>query len=293
MYRQFRRSHLTAALAATLVLSYFAFAQDGTDAPAEPSETQSPLANDGDQPADGLAPQARRQRPMEFTAQEEGRTSLKYLLYTPGDYSAEAETQTWPLLVFLHGAGERGDNLELVKVHGPPKLIESGRDFPFIVVSPQCPSGQRWSAENVLPLMDELIGKYKVDKDRVYLTGLSLGGFGTWSAAQTRPELFAAIAPICGGGDPTQAAKLKDLPIWVFHGGRDRTVPIARSEEMVKAIRETGSEKVKFTIYPEAGHDSWTESYDNPELYKWMLEQKLSDRQAPTEDGSSRASADE
>ena len=100
-----------------------------------------------------------------------------------------------------------------------------------------------------------------------------MGGFGTWALAAAHPERFAAIAPICGGGDPKQAERLKDLPIWVFHGAKDPTVPLARSEEMVKALKEAGGEP-KFTVYPDAGHDSWTETYDNPELYEWFLAHK-------------------
>jgi predicted peptidase len=115
--------------------------------------------------------------------------------------------------------------------------------------------------------------KYRIDKDRVYLTGLSMGGYGTWALAAAHPEKFAAIAPICGGGNPAEAAKLARLPIWVFHGAKDPTVPIERSKEMVEAIKAAGGD-AKFTIYPEAGHDSWTETYNNPELYQWLLAQK-------------------
>jgi predicted peptidase len=114
-----------------------------------------------------------------------------------------------------------------------------------------------------------------VDPDRVYLTGLSMGGYGTWSLAAAHPERFAAIVPICGGGNPADAAKLASLPVWVFHGAKDPTVPLERSKEMVEAIKSAGGNP-RFTIYPEAGHDSWTETYNNPELYQWLLEQKKS-----------------
>jgi predicted peptidase len=122
----------------------------------------------------------------------------------------------------------------------------------------------------VIALLDEVQSKYKVDPDRVYLTGLSMGGFGTWETATQYPERFAAIVPICGGGRPYTVARLKNLPTWVFHGEKDNVVPIKRSEEMVDALKKAGGD-VKFTRYPEAGHDSWTETYNNPELYDWFL----------------------
>jgi predicted peptidase len=196
---------------------------------------------------------------------------LKYLLFLPADY--EKAEKPFPLILFLHGAGERGDDLSKVKKHGPPKIVETKKDFPFIVVSPQAPLRGGWQNKSLLALLDEIEGKYKVDKDRVYLTGLSMGGYGTWRLAAAAPERFAAIVPICGGGDPKSAEKLKGLPIWVFHGAKDNAVPLKRSEDMVKALKDAGHE-VKFTIYPNAGHDSWTETYNNPELYKWLLSHK-------------------
>ncbi|HEV3166171.1 MAG TPA: prolyl oligopeptidase family serine peptidase [Isosphaeraceae bacterium] len=199
---------------------------------------------------------------------------LKYLLYLPEGY--ESSEKSWPLVLFLHGAGESGDDLSKVKRNGPPKLIESGKAYPFIVVSPQSP-GMGWNAEALNALIDELGSQYRVDKGRVYLTGLSMGGFGTWSLAAAHPEKFAAIVPICGGGRPTDASKLKNLPIWVFHGAKDNTVPIARSEDMVKALKDAGAD-VKFTIYPEAGHDSWTETYNNEEVYSWLLSHKRGEK---------------
>jgi len=118
-----------------------------------------------------------------------------------------------------------------------------------------------------------VIRKYHVDRRRVYLTGLSMGGFGTWSLAAANPKRFAAIAPICGGGNTADAKKLATLPMWVFHGAKDPTVPVQRSREMVEAIKVAGG-NIKYTEYPEAGHDSWTETYDNPALYEWFLAQK-------------------
>lgn len=209
-----------------------------------------------------------KQQPQRF--ERVVKVTMDYLLYLPKDY---AEKPSWPLLLFLHGAGERGSDLERVKLHGPPKLIASGKEFPFIVVSPQCPSDRWWKPDDLLVLLDEIGEKYKVDKDRVYVTGLSMGGFGTWGLAASAPNRFAAIVPICGGGDPSTARRLSRLPIWVFHGAKDPVVKLSSSEKMVEAIKEAGG-NAKFTIYPEAGHDSWTEAYNDPELFKWLLEQK-------------------
>ncbi|MGA2867197.1 MAG: prolyl oligopeptidase family serine peptidase [Verrucomicrobiota bacterium] len=197
-------------------------------------------------------------------------TELDYLLFLPQGY--ETSDKRWPLMLFLHGAGESGSDLAKVKLHGPPKLVESKPDFPFIVVSPQSPR-MGWNVEALNALLDDIIHQYRVDEDRVYLTGLSMGGYGTWSLAAAHPDKFAAIVPICGGGKTADAPKLARLPIWVFHGAKDPAVPVARSKEMVEAIKAAGGNP-KFTIYPEAAHDSWTETYNNPELYQWLLEQK-------------------
>ncbi len=198
------------------------------------------------------------------------KVTLKYLLYLPEDY---AQKDAWPLLLFLHGAGERGDDLDRVKVHGPPKLIAAGKQFPLVCVSPQCPANRWWQSEDLTALVDEILEKYKVDKDRVYVTGLSMGGFGTWSLAAATPERFAALVPICGGGDPIWARRISHIPVWVFHGAKDSVVPLERSERMVEALQKAGGQ-VKFTVFPDAGHDSWTAAYNNPELYEWLLQQK-------------------
>lgn len=197
---------------------------------------------------------------------------LNYLLYLPAEYEKDT-AKRWPLMLFLHGSGESGSDVEKVKVHGPPKLLAAGKQFPFIVVSPQAPRAGGWDNLALLTLLDEIGEKYRVDPDRVYLTGLSMGGFGTWSLASEFPERFAAIAPICGGGNPRSARRLRNMPTWVFHGAKDPTVPLSQSQMMVDALKALGSD-VKFTVYPEAGHDSWTETYNNPELYEWFLSQK-------------------
>ena len=152
--------------------------------------------------------------------------TLDYLLYLPPDYDKQDQ---WPLVLFLHGAGERGDDLDLVKKHGPPKLIEAGKSFPAVVVSPQCPRDRFWPVMTMelTALLDDVVAKNKVDVDRVYVTGLSMGGFGTWSLAAYTPDRFAAIIPICGGGEPIAARRLNKLPMWVFHGAKDPVVPLA------------------------------------------------------------------
>ncbi len=198
------------------------------------------------------------------------KVTMKYLIYLPKDYD---QKDSWPLMLFLHGAGERGDNLNRVKQHGPPKLIDAGKQFPFILVSPQCPTGQSWEPFKLTALLDEITEKYKVDQDRIYLTGLSMGGFGTWALAAHTPNRFAAIVPICGGGDPSRVRRIVRIPTWVFHGGKDPTVPIENSKKMVEALKKAGGDP-KFTIYPDAGHDSWTQAYNTPELYEWLLAQK-------------------
>ena len=198
------------------------------------------------------------------------KVQMGYLLYVPKNYD---KRESWPLLLFLHGAGERGDDLKLVKKHGPPKLIAAGKHFPFIVVSPQCPKNRWWEPIELVALLDKIGGKYKVDPNRVYVTGLSMGGFGTWRLAAYAPKRFAAIAPICGGGETYWTRRFPDLPTWVFHGAKDKGVPVGRSQAMVDALKKIGG-KVKLTIYPNAGHDAWTETYNKPEFYKWLLAQK-------------------
>ncbi len=203
---------------------------------------------------------------------------MDYLIHLPEGYKAGADKK-WPLILFLHGSGERGTNVQKVAVHGPPKVAPTMKDFPFIVISPQCASGENWNDEALLGLLDEVSAKFPVNENRVYLTGLSMGGFGTWSLMGTAPQRFAAAAPICGGGNPLRLrlrapekqAALKALPVWAFHGAKDTTVQLKESEVMIEALQKIGATDVKLTVYPEAQHDSWTQTYANPEFYKWLL----------------------
>ena len=196
------------------------------------------------------------------------------LVHVPDGVSAGAKL---PLILFLHGSGERGTKLDAVKEHGPPRVLRDDPAWPyrdrFIVVSPQCPAQETWSPLQVRDLLDDIVAHYPVDPDRVYLTGLSLGGYGTWETALWFPERFAAIVPVCGGGDPTDVGRLKDVPTWVFHGGRDPAVRVENSYEMVRALRDVHG-RVRFTLYPDYPHNSWDPAYDDPALYDWLLAQR-------------------
>ena len=175
-------------------------------------------------------------------------------------------------MLFLHGAGERGENLQQVKKHGPfSKLKELKSDC--ILVAPQCPKGEGWEPIALAKLLDEVESKYAIDPSRVYVTGLSMGGYGTWALAGLQPERFAVIAPICGGGNPADAAKLSKVPIWAFHGDADKAVLLEKGQAMVDAVKAAGGTP-RFTIYPGVGHDSWTQTYNDPEFYSWLFAQK-------------------
>ena len=211
---------------------------------------------------------------------ETEKQTVGYWLFLPNDYDEEAG-KTWPLLLFLHGSGERGSDIDKVKVHGPPKLLDDpaiASVCPFITVSPQCPDDQSWSPLQLGLLLDELEKRYAVDKDRVYVTGLSMGGFGTWGLLYQFPDRFAAGAPICGGFDPAAAERFVDIPLWVFHGAQDAAVKVTMSSDLVEAIRAAGGNRVQLTVYPDLEHDSWTVTYDNRELYRWLLRQSVGKR---------------
>lgn len=196
---------------------------------------------------------------------------LPYLVHLPEDYDADSG-RGWPLVLFLHGAGERGSDLDSATVHGLPKLAEAGHEFPFVIATPQCPESSQWVAEltTLAGLLDDVAADYRIDPSRVYATGLSMGGFGTWSLAVRYPERFAAIAPVCGGLWLQDVAPIRHLPVWAFHGEEDNTVPIELTEEIVAGLEALGAD-VRFTRYEGVGHDSWTRTYDNPDLYTWLL----------------------
>lgn len=210
----------------------------------------------------------------------EGTVTLKvgyhYLQTLPENYSVQPDKR-WPLIIFLHGSGERGNDLEVLKKHGPPKLIAAGQHFDAIVVSPQVPLNQIWDPHGVKALTDHLIQTLRVDQDRVYLTGLSMGGFGTWDTAIEYPDTYAAIIPICGGTGVkwVMAERIKNLPVWIFHGEKDTTVEPAFSKKIYEALKKAGS-SVQLTLYPEASHDSWTRTYEDPQVWQWLFAQRRS-----------------
>ena len=190
----------------------------------------------------------------------------EYLLSLPAEYDKQ---EKWPLVLFLHGSGECGSNLEKVKLHGPPKYADK-KPYPFILVSPQSPD-DFWHIPSLNALLDEVIATNKVDPDRVYVTGLSLGGGATWHLVAAYPERFAAAAPVCGWKPVvTTAPKIKNIAFWIFHGDKDKAVPLAHSQRMVDALKPLNAE-VKFTVYPGVGHDCWNQAYEEPELWTWLL----------------------
>lgn len=202
-----------------------------------------------------------------------GEPVITHLTYLPPTYEANP-AQRWPLVLFLHGKGERGDNISQIKEAALPSRLEYDHgfraQFPAIVVAPQCPAGEWWSNHELAAVLDVVQAKYRVDPDRVYVTGMSMGGYGTWALATEFPDRFAAIAPICGGGDMAEAARLAHLPIWAFHGHNDNVVPFEESERMVDALHKLGGD-IRFTAYRECGHDAWTSAYSDPELFAWMF----------------------
>lgn len=215
----------------------------------------------------------------QFKATVTREVQLGYVLRLPEGYDAAGDKE-WPLLFFLHGRGESGSDLSRVGIHGPLREIRQGRTLPFIVLAPQCPEDRVWDDDALLALLDTVVANHKVDTNRVYLTGLSMGGFGTWSLGLKHADRFAALAPICGGGNRIDvllasrrnADALKPLGIWVFHGAKDPVVPLSESERMVDALKRAGKADVKLTVYPEAQHDSWSETYANPAFYDWLLQ---------------------
>lgn len=201
----------------------------------------------------------------------------RFWLYLPKRYERASQEKTMALIIYLHGSSRRGRDIEEVKANGLASLMDKRDDFEFVVVSPQALSKHPWQTcwqpDDLVLLLDHLLANYHLDPKRIYLTGLSMGGYGTWSAITKHADRFAAAAPICGGGDPALAKDLGKLPVWAFHGEDDRVVKADRSREMVKAI-EAAKGNARLTVYPGVDHDSFTRTYANPELYQWFLKHK-------------------
>ena len=205
---------------------------------------------------------------------------VDYLLYLPKNYDTTGAKKV-PMMLFLHGRGESNGPLSLVAKWGPPKYVQAGQDMPFLIVSPQCPKEDYWNSSvqlnRLTELLEEVTSNYSVDEKKSYLTGLSMGGYGSWALSAKYPKKFAAVAPVCGGGEVESAEKIKDIPIWVWHGDQDRAVPFDESVEMVKAIKEAGSTSIKFTSLEGIGHNCWSAAYATPQLYQWMLQHSTKD----------------
>lgn len=205
------------------------------------------------------------------------KVKYNYLLNIPDDYDKDPGKK-WPIIFYLHGRHASGKNLQSLKRYGLPYYLEKGKKIDFIVVSPQCPWGKNWASEDWFnPVFDEVSRKYRIDDSRIYLIGMSMGGFGTWEIAARMPDRFAAISPMCGGANLKWVDQLSKIPTWVFHGTADRQIPISRSEVMVKALEKKNA-NLKFTRLINEGHDI-SKQFDNDELYAWLkqfsLEKKL------------------
>jgi dienelactone hydrolase len=204
-------------------------------------------------------------------------SGLDYLVYLPdGYYRTRAR---WPLILTLHGRGESGDDIGLVRAQGLPRRVEAEGRLPFVIVAPQSP-GWGWDVVALSALLDEVLGRYRIDADRVYLVGNSMGGTGTWAMAASSPWRFAAIAPICGGADPVLAARLRNLPTWAFHGADDPIVPPEQSKRMIAALKDAGGD-ARLTLYPGVGHDAWTRTFADPQFYEWLARHRRPPRGVP------------
>jgi predicted peptidase len=193
---------------------------------------------------------------------------LNYLLYLPSKYQEE---EKWPLLIFLHGNGAQ-DDINMIRTYGPPKLIEEGRDFSYICLAPQLPGDVHWDPDALYALVLDIIDDYSIDENKIYLTGLSRGGFGTWEFAVSYPDLFAAIAPVCARGI-SGIERVKDIPIWIFHGEQDPGVPVQDSKLLYEELIAVNAD-VRITIYPDLGHDIWDRVYNDNLFWDWLFKQK-------------------
>ncbi|MBQ8885867.1 MAG: prolyl oligopeptidase family serine peptidase [Clostridia bacterium] len=202
-----------------------------------------------------------------------GESVFDYLLYLPKTYSAEKK---YPLLVFLHGAGERGNELFVLKCHSIPKIFDGDVDYEAIVVSPQCKAGKTWNSDpkQVVAFIEDMKQKYSVDEDAVSITGISMGGFGTWQVIMDNPSLFAAAAPICGGGMAWRADTILNLPLRIYHGEIDDAVNVFYSKDIYRVLEKRNAKDAKLFLYPNVGHDVWNQAYGETDLIEWLISKR-------------------
>lgn len=195
---------------------------------------------------------------------------MNYLLHVPAQKSEKL-----PIIVFLHGAGERGDDFDKIAVHGVPKYVERGMDVPAIVIAPQCPQDLIWNrlTAEVKELIDFAIAEYGADPDRVSITGISMGGYGTWEMGMSYPGFFAALAPVCGGGISWNVGMIGKTPVWAFHGDADNVVPYNNSVEMCDTLKAKGG-NVRLTLFHGVDHNSWEPAYETTKLIDWLVAAK-------------------
>ena len=205
--------------------------------------------------------------------QSESFNQMKYLIKFPEDYSSDKK---YPALIFMHGAGTKGNNLDLVKANPFFKITEKHQNFPFIVFAPQCHTDTWFDIMETVNAFVEYVSKKEyVDSQRVCLMGASMGGYAVWQMAMGNPSLFAAIVPICGGGMYWNARRIAKIPIWAFHGDSDSVVKPEESEKMVNTVNKVGGD-AKLTLYKDCGHDAWSQTYSNAAVFEWLLSQKNS-----------------
>lgn len=243
--------------------------------------TESPLVTDQTSPASAAShPAGDVGSLVARTFQKRGprEVRFRYFEYLPPDYGKDPGRR-WPLVLFLHGAGERGTDLNKVLKYGPPRLVSEGRRYDFILIAPQCPPVYGWRIDDLEVLLEAVTASRAVDPDRLYLTGVSMGGIATWEWLIRRPQWFAAAAPVCGAGDEKLARRTRPTPVWAFHGALDGIIPLEASQEMVAAFKEAGGE-ARLTVYPDVAHESWERAYDDPTLYEWLLAHRRGSRRA-------------
>ncbi|MDF2517356.1 MAG: prolyl oligopeptidase family serine peptidase [Sphingobacterium sp.] len=208
-------------------------------------------------------------------AQEKLKVNYKRLTYLPKSYNTD--TSKYPLVIYLHGGSQKGNDLEKLKVYGLPYLADKGRNFDFVMVAPQCPEGRYWSTENWFDsLYNEVASNYRIDKSRVYITGISMGGYGTYTAALDHPEKIAAIVPLCGGvndSDTTRICTLKNIPILTFHGTADTEISIQETERIEEYLKKCNG-NITFHRLEGEGHGIQYLYETKPEIYEWLLRQR-------------------